>query len=119
MGTKYKEETKGERKSLNGAIHNLWCGVTVGRLVVVFVILLIISHNMGRSGALTKTNFLLLAEEKPTVVLRVYGDRIICASFNRDTKQLDESLTIRNMTDLRFTIEEVGPLILPQNQNCK
>jgi len=48
-----------------------------------------------------------------SVVLRVYGDNLICASFDRQTKQLDEGFFVLQMgqnPNLKLASENIGPL---------
>lgn len=46
------------------------------------------------------------------VLLRVYGDNLILAPLNRNTKEVQMSFTILGVSDLKtaLTLEEVGPL---------
>jgi len=117
-----EREDKGEGKSLLKILQSTRGGTIVLNLILGLLILLTVCYNMGRAKALAQTDFLLLDEEKPTVVLKVYGDLLICASFNKDSKQIEENLTIKNLTrqdTLKLTNKEVGPLRLAATKDKK
>jgi hypothetical protein len=67
----------------------------------------------GRKAALSQETFLVPSVNTSSVVLRIYGDRLICAQFDRQTRHTQDSffvIQLGNDPDLRFTMEEVGPL---------
>jgi len=57
------------------------------------------------------TNYSYSASQE-MVLLRVYGDNLVLAPFNRNTKEVQMSFTILKVSDLKtaLTLEEVGPL---------
>jgi hypothetical protein len=59
--------------------------------------------------------FLVLASSPDTVVLRIYGDNIICAPFNRSAKEMQRSFIIHKVGEtppLELRLEKIGPLVL-------
>ncbi len=68
----------------------------------------------GEATALRQKDFLILktpTEEK--IVLKIYEDKLICADFNRDTKELKEEFTVYRLSEgskLDFRRETIGPL---------
>ena len=82
----------------------------------IFLALLIgisFSENAGKEQATSQTDFLVTSTSPELVVLRIYGDNMICAPFNRDTKEVQTRFTIIKMADdskLAFNLEKVGPL---------
>ena len=74
-----------------------------------------IAGSAGKAKAVKENEFFVLASSPNTVVLRIYGDRIICAPFNREDRKVERSLVIYR-TDanlpLKLMLEEVGPLSL-------
>ena len=82
-------------------------------LVLIFGAWLI--YDAGHAKALTQTEYLTLGKSSSIVVLRIYDDRIICASFSRDTKEIQNELILKNLSaesELVLLKERVGPLRL-------
>jgi len=93
--------------------------VVLGPFGYVFFIALFITaglvYEAGRVKALTKEYFLVLGESSNIVVLRTYNDLLICAPFNRKTKEIEQKLIFKKIvdnTDVIYVREKVGPLRL-------
>jgi hypothetical protein len=82
-------------------------------LFVGVLFLAIASWQLGKTHARFQKSFLCVGGRTPTlVVLRIYGDRIICADLG-DTKQIDHAFTIVDLTkqpEIVLKLENVGPL---------
>jgi hypothetical protein len=79
----------------------------------ILLMMFLISSTVGESEALRKTNFIVARISPEAVVLRIYGDKLICAPFYRETKETEKSFFILNKADISkisFRIEKIGPL---------
>lgn len=67
----------------------------------------------GFNEAHIRGAFVVIKTSPEKVVLRIYGDRLICASFDRVTKKIQRDFTIINLTkdfSSDFNYENMGPL---------
>jgi len=75
-------------------------------------------HVAGDAQARRQKEFLVIASTPECVVLRIYGDELICAPFNRATKEVQPSFSIIKYANsaseprLQLSLEKVGPLKL-------
>jgi hypothetical protein len=72
-----------------------------------------LAHDIGRSVALKKKNYLVLQAPQEVVVLRISGNLLICAPFDRCSKEVEKHLIIKQLTDkseLVLKTERIGPL---------
>lgn len=107
-------------KTLLGSIANTSKGFLGFRLVLGLLLLLMFSFCIGNSAAMRKKHFLILDGKKDTVVLRIYNDKLICAPFNKETKEVNRSLIILESSgknELRLNWEKVGPLKLADKKD--
>ncbi len=82
-------------------------------LILYLVIALVIFYSAGRARALRQEQFLLPTAPSGTVVLQIYGDRLICAPFERATKEVRKSFIVLKMpgdSGVILHLEKVGPL---------
>jgi hypothetical protein len=85
----------------------------VGYWVYVFIILFALAANVGKAEATTQAEFLVLNTVPEVVVLRVSGENLICAPFDRQAHEVKKSFSIRKIaedTNLVMSLESVGPL---------
>jgi hypothetical protein len=78
-----------------------------------FVLILYFSFALGTSKALKQKDFLVVADKKKMVVLRVYDGQLLCVPFDRATKRLERSLVLLDRSKengLRLDWEQLGPL---------
>lgn len=84
------------------------------RLFLVFILILtLLTYSLGRKNAINQKDFLVINTlSQPYAVLRIYGDKLICASFNRETKEIQGSFLIFEISksNLVLTVESIGPL---------
>lgn len=82
-------------------------------LIMILWLLLVISNNAGDAAALKQEEFLVANTSPEMVVLRIYGDHLICAPFDRATKEVQRSFIVLKVADdpqLMLRLEKVGPL---------
>jgi hypothetical protein len=95
-------------------------------VIAIFLILIGIGNNFspkaGKEDAQSRKEFQVIAAQSPSlpevVVLRVYGDYLFAAPFDRSTKEVKKErfiLKISEIADRPFTTEQIGPLqVMPQ-----
>jgi hypothetical protein len=69
----------------------------------------------GTLHAKVRTRFLVLSSSPETVVLGIWGDTVVTARFDRNTKTVKEDFTVIKISDhtpLNVRMEKVGPLRL-------
>jgi len=86
-----------------------------GNSFVIFLVLFFValSYIAGISHAKKQTEFLIPSTYPNSVVLRVYGDNMICAPFNAENKEVQRDFFIIKMGDdsrLILKPEGIGPL---------
>jgi hypothetical protein len=87
-------------------------------LLILLAWLAWLAHSIGMYGAVHKTEFLVVNTTPEAVVLRPYHDHLLCAYFNRETREIDESyFVLKTASDSGTTLtrEEVGPLHLKKD----
>ncbi len=90
-----------------------------GRTALISILLILYLLSMpwliGYSQASKRGNFLMISGEDDIVVLRMYGDRLICAPLDRVDRTVHRSILIMVNSPgkpLRLDWEKVGPLKL-------
>jgi len=88
-----------------------------GRKNIVLIINLILCVSLtqlaGEIAASYKMRFFVIPDNPQKVVLRIYGDNLICASFDREAKILYKDISVYKSTDLQIQnmkFEIIGPL---------
>ena len=91
----------------------------LGRETILFYILFcfiaISAHALGGVNAQKQGSFFILKEPSEKVVLRIYGDNLICNTFTRGTNILKRELLIKKIgsdTEMLLQYEKVGPFKL-------
>jgi hypothetical protein len=82
-------------------------------IAVVLSIGLPMFYSAGRSAALHQEEFLVVGSSPEMVVLRIYGDNLICAQLNRETRKVERKFVILKAganSKLMLRLERVGPL---------
>jgi hypothetical protein len=78
-----------------------------------FWIIYSVTYNVGHQEAFKKKEFLVYAGSPEMVVLRIYGDNLICAPFDREKKEVQRSFTVIKIGESPKTmlnLEIIGPL---------
>lgn len=88
-----------------------------GLVTFILILALILAFQFGAAEASKNTEYLVLHQKDggEAAVLRVYGDTLIAAPFNRATRQMHLDFHILNKKDLgnyTFSSEIVGPLVV-------
>ena len=109
-----------------------WCASKVPRLprpafaavlIVITVALgLYLSHESGQATAMSQKDFFVPSTNQNSVVLRIYGDNLICAPFDRGNKTVERSFFVLKVDDDPrpvLTLEKVGPLTSKANDSEK
>lgn len=76
---------------------------------------LLAAYSIGNGNATTQNKFLLLKDTPNFAVLRIYGDLLILASFEKASKEVSNELSliwISEKKQIGFINQEVGPLKL-------
>lgn len=85
----------------------------LGLIVFVVMACLGLASSMGEAEAVNQRFFLVINTKPETVVLRVSGENIICAPFDRNKREVKKSFSIRKVAEdpnLIMNLESVGPL---------
>jgi hypothetical protein len=76
---------------------------------------LLLTYGAGRSAARNQRKFLITNTSPEMVVLRIYGDKMVCAPLSRSTGEVERRFVVLKVAedpDLMLGLEEVGPLRL-------
>ena len=71
------------------------------------------AHTAGKAQAHQQEEFLVIDHSPEVVVLRIYGEYLITAPFDRSTKEIEKKLYIFKLSDnspTLLTLEKAGPL---------
>lgn len=81
----------------------------------VFICALFLTYQLGEGEARTQIEFQVINTNPERVVLWIYNDYALCASFDRITKEVGLNFIIINVGEdpnIEYSLEEVGPLKL-------
>ena len=84
-----------------------------GFITLALLIVLGLGFFFGRTDALHHQEFLVANTTPETVVLKIYGENIVTAPFNRATKSVYKSFNILKLghdKNLTLTLQNIGPL---------
>lgn len=85
-------------------------------VIIAFILGMYIALSAGRAEAINQKDFLVTNSTPELVVLRIYGDNLICVPFDRITGEIEQNFSvIKNTGDisLALKLEELGQLHLP------
>lgn len=105
-----------EPKTIFDFIAQKKSGLNLSRLIraiIIFVILYLFASWIGLVEAQRQKNFLVIREPKPLVVLRIYGDKFVCAPFDSKAGTVEKALYILDTPSphgLWLDWQQVGPL---------
>jgi hypothetical protein len=69
----------------------------------------------GRNDAQNREEFLVANSQPERVVLKIYGNHMILADFNRDTREIQRSFFIQDLAShpgLTYKSEIIGPVTI-------
>lgn len=82
-------------------------------LILVYIVTTA-SYNAGRASAIDKKEYLVSSTKPETVVLKSYGDTLICAYFDYNKKEIYRNFLFIKLDgeskSLNFRMEEIGPM---------
>lgn len=81
--------------------------------ILAVIILLLLSYIAGETKAVKQDEFLVPSTYPQAVVLRIYGENMICAPFDSEEKEIQKSFFIIRMTDEPrpiLQLQKIGPL---------
>lgn len=88
-------------------------GLTAFMLICLLPATCLISYHIGQYEASRQTDFLVCDNPSDTAILRIYSDKVICATFVREKKEMIGNFLILKFPDTTiryFRNERVGPL---------
>ncbi len=109
----WNDEAPAIGRSLVGKLHSKFGYFRVVSLVTILFMVPFLSYNVGVSEAKRKSNFLVFQEESEYVVLKIYGDIMVCAQFQRTERKIVQNFVLKKIGEtpaLRLRLERVGPL---------
>lgn len=92
-----------------------WIPQKIVRQILFFGGIILIAYIVGDGNASTQKRFLVFKDHPDVAVLRIYGDLMISAKFNRETKEVSSELSLLWLSEkkqITFANEEIGPLKL-------
>ncbi len=116
----YREKLKAQEE-IDAQVGDIYTHISsrigLTRYVILSILLLLVflSYPKGRYDASKKDEYLVTATSPEMAVLRIYGDSIICAPFDRATKKIYKRFHIIKMNEESMPVlvsEKVGPLSL-------
>lgn len=88
-------------------------GKTGLTLIIFIVFLFSLSYMDGRNSALRQEEFLVPSTHQQSVVLRMYGDRLICAPVDIENREITRRfffINVDNEPNLTLIPQKIGPL---------
>jgi len=89
-------------------------GMSPVLLVSLFLIGIAIARIGGEATAMKRTSFLVLGSKPPRVVLRTYGDTLVCALADLERHEVIADFLLIKVGNNSYplTLQDVGPLVL-------
>jgi hypothetical protein len=88
-------------------------GTNVAALIMFVFLGCIVASSMGKAAAAKKTEFLVTSTKPAMVVLKTYGDYLICAPYDVSKKTVEKNFSILKLADdkkLMLSVNKIGPL---------
>ena len=113
--TSYRDKLKAEDTAEAESTGGLMCYIEYSaRLIIIWlVIALVVSYNAGQVTALRIRTFLVPSTIPDTVVLRIYGDKLVCAPLDRESSRLKGGFTVLKLGENSKVVlrpENLGPV---------
>lgn len=108
-----EEESGEDIQGLYRRIEKRYGVRNLGLIVFLVMACLGLASSMGEAEAMNQRYFLVLNTNPEMVVLRASGENIICAPFDRKTREVKKSFSILKVAEdpkLVMNLENVGPL---------
>lgn len=117
-GYRNKLKAEDEVKAFPAArIPSFWKKHRYNVIMIIFTLLVLytVASLDGKRTAIKQEEFLIPSTYPQSVVLKVYGDSLICSNFNRENRTLDGELFFIKLgrdPQLKLSLQTVGPLKL-------
>ncbi|OGO15310.1 MAG: hypothetical protein A2Z02_04705 [Chloroflexi bacterium RBG_16_48_7] len=117
----FQKLAKQDESAANPSAISAWFTKYVGKSGVIFILIIILmlwaSLWGGKAEAETQSDYYVLSTDNNSIVLRIYADRLICATKVSDEKKINREYFIIGLTDqtspkLKYT--NTGHLALKQ-----
>lgn len=92
-------------------------GITIVFLGILIALFLSTMFFVGYNTAMRQTDFLVPSTHEDLVVLRIYGDNLICAPFDIKTREVDKTFLVIKLDDEprpQLRLVRLGPLTSPK-----
>lgn len=92
-------------------------GIAIISLGIVVLLFLSVMYLVGHNTATTQTDFLVPSTNEDLVVLRIYGDNLICAPYDMETREVYRTFTVIKLDDEprpQLYLVRLGPLTSPE-----
>lgn len=86
-----------------------------GFITLVLILSISLGVIFGRSDALNREEFLIANTNPERIVLKIYGNHVILADFNRAAREVHRTFFIQDLTSqpgLTYKLERVGPVVV-------
>ena len=70
-------------------------------------------YTCGRASALKKKEFYVVNQRPACVVLKIYGENLICAAFDKKKKRIEKNFVVLKVgtdTKIQLRLDKIGPL---------
>ena len=97
---------------------NYFFGRKIAKLILAIFVMgyaMIVIRIVGEYKAINQNEYMVIRSPQEMVVLRIYGDKLTCAPFNRTTKEVKRIFNVFKISEdsnLQLHLEKVGPLRL-------
>ncbi|HTK21636.1 MAG TPA: hypothetical protein VL442_19090 [Mucilaginibacter sp.] len=99
-------EPSGNRTDLKVLANNLQSAIN-SFLIIIVVVTGMMSDEAGASAAKKRVNFYVLSDNNNMVVIRIYGEKVICKELDATRKRLtDKIMVIKNDAEHPLKLEE-------------
>jgi hypothetical protein len=88
-------------------------GPQYSSIAIVTLIGIFLAYTKGDADATTQVEFLVLASEPSTAVIRMYSDLVVCSRFNASNGTIEPALQFRRISaehPLSMDLKSIGPL---------
>ena len=83
------------------------------RFFLLLAMAVVLASGFGELNAMKKTYFYIPSVRNESVVLRIYGDRVVCSNVDRVNKTVSDEIfvfSISNTSGISLKKEKIGPL---------
>ncbi len=97
-------------------------GIVTFLIICLLVVSLSFVDQIGKQNAKSQKEFMIIKSNPELVVLRKYSENFICATFDREKKEVRNRIYLKTSDQIseegfEIVIEDIGPLKLPKEKN--